>query len=72
MQRRQSQAVSTVPSGNWARVNGNNWEHRRLLLNILKCLFTMQVPVQVAREAVEPLSVKIFKSHLDIVLSKQL
>ncbi|KAK4828080.1 hypothetical protein QYF61_023140, partial [Mycteria americana] len=51
------------------RGNGHELKHRRFLLNIRKCFFTVRVTKhwhKLPREVVEPPSLEILKSHLDM------
>ena len=55
--------------------NGHKLKYRRFCLNIMKHFFTMRVTKQqnrLPREAVDSLSLEIFKSHLDVVLGSWL
>jgi len=65
---------SVVPSGR-TRGNGHTLKHRRLPLNIKEYSLTVRVTEswhRLPREVVESPSLEIFKSHLDMILYKQL
>jgi len=59
-----------VPSDR-TRGNGHELRHRKLQLNMRKNFFTLRVTEpwpRLPREAVEPPSLEIFQTHLDVVL----
>jgi len=65
---------SVVPSDR-RRSNEPQLKHRRFSLSIRKHIFTVRViehSYRLPREVVEPPSLEIFKSHLDMVLGNQL
>jgi len=62
-----------VPSDR-TRGNGHKWKHRTFLLNICKYFFTVRVTEhqdRLPREVVEPPTLQIFKSCLDMVLGNR-